>query len=559
MALSFKKNIVVGVSVTPERGLEVAQVDFSTRTILKYGCKPLVYDNNRREIADLDIFKETLSELFTELDIPKGSEVALNLPTVYFKVADFPASLALEEVQSAIEEELVEHIIFQNTEAALSTVVLPNSTIQFNKVACEASQKVVLIELAMQIKDLGYKLINIDSSVNSTLNALIYNDRVDVAPDTSWVLLLVDNNCCRIIPMQGRNYVDCFEERISIGEVLGDEENCSTIVNAVNPILKNLPSQRLYVVSKTDIISAKMLANKLVYNAQIIHQEDNCFNSESYIEIAETVNCDEPNLISLDVIGAAIQKDFVQHSNAKFNLFNKSLGDVFLLDQPPVLKIGSTSYELTLENMLVLSLVFVIIIIIITLLVIVPINQTLDLKKTKLKRVEMDISTIEQFLSENKNVSSEMFDEGDEIRMGLVHNKGIYTYYTIVGTEIPQKLWLTYLSLGKYTVIEGQADNLESVYSFYRNIKDYNPESSVKLQKLGLASSSISNLSDVESMDKDAIITSMNADYYEFRISDAPESEINKKKETTEVSTNSKSTSKKSGKNKKLPKLEPLE
>ena len=82
----FKKSIVVGVSVTPEVGLEVAQIDFANKTVLKYGLRPLEYDINRREIADLDIFKEALQDLFLELQIPKNSEVVLNLPSVIFNV-----------------------------------------------------------------------------------------------------------------------------------------------------------------------------------------------------------------------------------------------------------------------------------------------------------------------------------------------------------------------------------------------------------------------------------------------------------------------------------------
>ena len=118
-----------------------------------------------------------------------------------------------------------------------------------------------------------------------------------------------------------------------------------------------------------------------------------------------------------------------------------------------------------------------------------------------------------------------MFDEGSEIRIGLGHNKNIYSYYTIVGTEIPKKLWLTRLKLSDKTTIEGQADNLESVYAFFRSIKDYNPESAIKLQKLGLASSSKIESIDqnIESFDTDSILTSLNADFYEFRISDEPE------------------------------------
>ena len=119
-----------------------------------------------------------------------------------------------------------------------------------------------------------------------------------------------------------------------------------------------------------------------------------------------------------------------------------------------------------------------------------------------------------------------MFDEGDEIRVGLGHNKNIYSYYTIVVTEIPKKLWLTHLKLSEKTTIEGQADNLESVYAFFRSIKDYNPNSDIKLQKLGLATNSkpeVIESSEGAEFDTDSILTSLNADFYEFRISDEPE------------------------------------
>ena len=221
----FKKSVVIGVSVTPEIGLEVAQIDFATRTVLKYANRPLEYDINRRDIADLDIFKETLKDIMDELAIPKGASVVLNFPTVVFKVNDYPAALDEAQVSNAIEEELSEHPFFQNTDPCSSATVLPNSTIQFNKVAYTAAQRATIVEVVMAIKDLGYKTLAIDTSVNSTLNALMLKERVNTEGDVSWVLLLVENNCCRILPMNGRNYVDAFEERVSIGDVVGDAEN----------------------------------------------------------------------------------------------------------------------------------------------------------------------------------------------------------------------------------------------------------------------------------------------------------------------------------------------
>lgn len=521
----FKKSVVIGVSVTPEIGLEVAQIDFATRTVLKYANRPLEYDINRRDIADLDIFKETLKDIMDELAIPKGASIVLNLPTVVFKVNDYPAALDEAQVSNAIEDELSELPIFQNTEPCFSATVLPNSTIQFNKVAYTAAQRATIVEVVMAIKDLGYKTLAIDTSVNSTLNALMLKERVNVEGDVSWVLLLVENNCCRIIPMNGRNYVDAFEERISIGEVLGDAENYSTVISAVSPLLKNLPSQYLCVVSKTNIISAEILASKLSYPAPIIHQEANSFSNEAFMDISPDVDESLAPIISLDIIGAGIYQNFLPYSSTHFNLFNKSLGDIYLEEQPPEFTIAGHRIVLSIENLIKIFIVLAILIAIPALIAFFILNKNIKTEQDTIADLDAKIQQITKFLKDNESVSSDLFDEGDEIRVGLEHNKNIYSYYTIIGTEIPKKLWLTHIKFGDKTTIEGQADNLESVYAFFRSIKDYNPESEIKLQKLGLASSSQSQILDDSSQDfeTDSILTSMNADFYEFRISDEPE------------------------------------
>ena len=521
----FKKSVVIGVSVTPEIGLEVAQIDFATRTVLKYANRPLEYDINRRDIADLDIFKETLKDIMDELAIPKGASVVLNLPTVVFKVNDYPAALDEAQVSNAIEEELSEHPFFQNTDPCSSATVLPNSTIQFNKVVYTAAQRATIVEVVMAIKDLGYKTLAIDTSVNSTLNALMLKERVNTEGDVSWVLLLVENNCCRILPMNGRNYVDAFEERISIGEVLGDAENYSTVISAVSPLLKNLPSQYLCVVSKTNIISAEVLASKLSYPAPIIHQEANSFSNEAFMDISPEVDESLAPIISLDIIGAAIYQDFLPYSSAHLNFFNKSLGDIYLEEQPPEMTIAGHRIVLSIENLIKIFIVLAILITIPVLIVFFILSNNIKTEQDTVADLDTKIQQMSKFLKDNESVSSDLFDEGDEIRVGLEHNKNIYSYYTIIGTEIPKKLWLTHVKFGDKTTIEGQADNLESVYAFFRSIKDYNPESEIKLQKLGLASSSQPQILDDSSQDfeTDSILTSMNADFYEFRISDEPE------------------------------------
>ena len=546
MAL-LKKSSIVGVSVTPEVGLEVAQIDFATQTVLKYGIRQLEYDASRREIADLDLFKEALQDLFFELQIPKGTEVVLNIPTVAFKTNDYPAALDEAQISNAIEEELADHYIFKTVEPAVSAVRLPNASMQFYKIAYTAAQKQMLIEIALGIKDMGYKLVGIDTSVNSVLNALMYKQRVDVSID-SWVLLIVDSYCCTIITMNGKNYVDTYEERISIGQVLDDAENYSAVVGAVTPILKNLPSKYLCVVSKTNIISAEVLASKLSYTAPIIHQEANCFSKEAFLELGPEVDEKFANIVSLDIIGAAIYKDFEQYSDAHFNLFNKSLGDIYTSEQPPEIMLGGRTIVFTPQLLIFAFIVVAIVIILPTVGALLYYSNLISTQQNKMAELNQKVQEINQFLKDNENVSSDLFDEGDEIRLGLAHNKNIYSYYTIVGTEIPKKLWLTHLKLSDKTTIEGQADNLESVYAFFRSIKDYNPNSDIKLQKLGLASKTsftpieenVENGDNTNSQefDTDSILTSLNADFYEFIISDDKNAGKSQAKQGTENTDN---------------------
>ncbi len=542
----FKKSSAVGVSLTPERGLEVAQIDFATGTVLKYAVTPVDYYNvNQREIADLDRFKEALADLLQQLEIPKGTELVMSFPAADFRVTEYPQSWEEVQLSNAVEDELTENFLFKDKDPGFDIVELPGSTMQSKQVAYEAISQGMLIEVARIVEDLGFKLRAIDTSVNSVFNALLYLRRIDTSDaEANWNLLVIENNCCRVMAMQGNSYKDVYEEHISIGEVLEEAENYTTVLNAVEPILKNLPAKYLCVVSKTDVISAEIVANKLNVSSAITYQEANKFCTEPLINVSEGIDDMYAGLISLDVIGAAIYREISQFVPVTFNLFNSSLGEVYTNQQPPEIKIGDKKIVFSNENLIKAFLLILALLIIIILLIFLLLNPQISKLKGDSDALGQEISKLEQYCNEHKEVLEEKFDEGYQVKTGLEHNKAVYSYYTIVGTEIPRKLWLTHLKLGDKISIEGQADNLESVYGFFRSIKDYNPESDIKLQKLGLAASQ-----GTESFDTESLLTSINADYYEFKISNEPEIVPNDLKKDTDDKNNSKSD---------LPDLEPI-
>lgn len=509
----FKKSVVVGVSITPEAGLEVAQIDYASKMILKYGRKPIDYNIVRREIADLDLFKESLQDLLEELEIPKGAEIVISIPTVLFKVTDYPASMDAMQIENAIEDELYDNQYLRDTDPCVSYSIVEKS-LQFNKVAFTAVQRSAIIEIMLSLKDNGYNIRIVDTSVNSVLNSLIYLKRVSTEPGKNWVLLIVENSCCRILSISDRHYLDIMEEKISIGEVLSDAENYSTVINAVEPILKQLPSSYLCVVSKTNVISAEILSNKLTYSAPIFYQEANSFRKEDLLLASPELEDADLQTLTLDVIGACIYPEYAKTSPMMFNFFNRTLGDLYLQEQPPELFDGKL--VLSTDKLIMFFLIIMLVLGLIFGSIFFWYKMETNKMKSNIEDMNAEIQQIEAYIAAHKDITTDDFDEGEEIRKGLASNKNVYSYYTIVGTEIPQKLWLTHLNLGDKTTIEGQADNIESVYAFFRNIKDYSPDSDVSLQKLGLATSGVPNMKE---LDTESILTMLDADFYEFCIS----------------------------------------
>ena len=115
MGLNFKKNTVVGVSVTPGIGVEAAIVNFNKRILQGYVAKPFKFDSKLQGDFDLDIFKETLYDALVELGAPKGSEIVLNLPSVLFAVKDWPASIEKQQLELNIEDEISESPAFRDS------------------------------------------------------------------------------------------------------------------------------------------------------------------------------------------------------------------------------------------------------------------------------------------------------------------------------------------------------------------------------------------------------------------------------------------------------------
>ena len=103
----------VYLSITPGIGLELIQLDISSRSVKNYAFRPLEYNDSLREPADYEAFKEAVTELFAELKINIKSNVVLNLPMVLFGSKELPLLLADDAVSEALTSEVEQSYIFK--------------------------------------------------------------------------------------------------------------------------------------------------------------------------------------------------------------------------------------------------------------------------------------------------------------------------------------------------------------------------------------------------------------------------------------------------------------
>ncbi len=536
------KKKIIAVAITADRGLEVAEMDYAAGTILKYAHRDLDVVTLKSVIPDMDVFKELLSECLLEIGAPKGSSIVLSLPTVAMGIGNYMTSQSDESIVQLVSNDLTEKdLVFRDDDPLVVTTGL-SVTIQSKIVAYTAAVYSVIQEASRIIVDLGYKIQAIDVSVTSVLRALLHSGKAQAQQDATWLMLLVDNHAARLLALNGTNLVEYKEEQL-VYDYADTASNCDMVASTMASYIEKLPAKYLFVVSRTDAVSAEMLSSKIKYNNPIIFLEANGFSKEEFIE-APALDPAEVRHISLDLIGACLYDE----SSLHFNLFCDELGDVYWSQQPPQFKLNGKTIAVTNELLTKWCIILL-------LLILVPvgfayvyfnneyntISADYEAAKDKLKKTEEQITKYESL------VSTDVFSEQDEVRIGLVKNTAFYNYIDLLGRDTPSKLWLTSVIIDNYVKIEGRSGNIESIYTFFRNIKDSISETNVKLQKLSLATAESADLpSDLELLkDEDLpentdnagalgeftensndIILSSNADFYEFVISDKTPKEL---------------------------------
>ncbi len=514
----------VYLSVTPGVGLELIQLDTSSRTVKNYAYRPLEYNESLRELADIEAFKNAVTELFAELKINIKSNVVLNLPMVLFGSKELPLLLADDAVTEALTSEVEQSYIFKRYEPVISWIDANNSQSgDMRKLFYSAVQKNTIDDIKNALTELGANLSGVEMSLTSILKALAFSGLAEeqMKENISWNLMLITQSGYSICSMIGKNIVDYYEEPLAIKSFEGDE-----IYNAINAsaqiTLMSYPANYLYVISETDMVSAELLSKRLQTDGIVNFWENNSFKKQDALPVSLEVLEETAHKISLEAIGIAVGSNVSMP--VKFNFLSGSATEGASDDpnEPVHVVLGTTEFDISpnaARNVAAAAAVVLLIPAVIAFMVVPMVakqKQTLlDDVNAKLQQTDAEIKR----LQEEQNKQND-FDVNAEIKKVLGNNRSKLMAYTALGESVPKKLWVTYFVAkddGKFD-IKGDSSNVEDIYLFFRNMKDSLISTKLRLHKLEMKT---------ESVDEAVTIDPNQPTDYEFEITNMTDAELN--------------------------------
>lgn len=511
---SFGKKEKVYVSVTQSIGMEVFQVDEASGHITKYANKHLPYDDSTKEITDLEKFRETFLELLTELAIKPNCDVVLNLPTVLLGTRELPTMLEDPAIGQSILAEIESSYIFSRYTPVFDWKDFDSGkNAGMRNIFYCALQDNIVSKITELLKEVGAKIVDIETSYTSILNGLARTNIIEkqLQPDKSWNLMIVSNSGYAIFSMVSNRIIDFVQEDMPLLEERADDIY-NSIASTAELTLLGFPASYLVVVSETDLVNAEELSTTLTSSGSLQYQDivfvdDNLYRKDEFLPFAPTVDSKYKLKASLKTIGMLQSNKYPVI--AKFD-FLKVAPKVNYDNEIVRFNIGDHIFEITpnMAKLYAAILAGVLLVILVPLFFILPIlNKPFS---EKIGNLETQISELEKQISEiNAKDTSKKFDPQQEIKNVLANNRTKLISYVTIGEVIPRKLWITYYKTHSKDkiIIAGVSASIDDINSFYKNINNTLPESKLQLKNMEMNNVSEDEAAVAEAKYYDFVIT----------------------------------------------------
>lgn len=471
----------IGISVSPNVGVEMMQIDAAQHKIMKYAHRPLAYNSSTREIEDYNEFKIAIRDLFNELKIlPQNANVVLNMPNVTFGHTFLPTVLDDEGVNGALTSKVEESYLFKKNTPVVSWVeVKENNSTEKRYILYSAIQEGVVDAIKSIFNELGATLIAIENTYSSLMKTLEYTELTKefALSSGSWNILLVSQNSYVVFSMLGYSIIEYFEEPLAIKSFNNDEVYVA-ISQAASGVLEKYPTDKLLIISESNDVSAEILAIQLKQPGDVIFLECNQYAKQPIMDVDLNVLPHYIKAITPEAIGAAIYRN--REFTIKLNFLAKT--DYHAPDT-----INVMGFDLTKEQLMLYTVIIGAAIIGVCFLCSMAIGSYVTSLEEKRTALEQEAAAQQTELAELKQSSGkiDIYSAAKTIDKSMVNK---ITYYDSIGADIPAKVWLTlfYADTNGAYGIKGQTTSVDEVYLFFRNIKSRVPDSDLILSKLSV-------------------------------------------------------------------------
>ena len=473
---------IIGISLTPNIGVEVIQTDRKSNQVIKYGRRFIEYNFSTREIQDYGAFKSAVIDLFNELDINAKSNVFLTLPNVHFDFMNLPLILPDDGINTAIASKAEESYIFKRVEPVSAWLdVNVNTNTETRHIIYSSFQKTAIDEIKDVFADIGSNLVGIESAYSAILRGIYFSNLCsqEIAENYSWNVLLINTNSYAIFSLVGARLVDYQEVPLAI-KSFSYEEAYQAITTSVSQILPNYPAKKLLIVSQADDICAEVLKTQIIFDEKIETIDCNKYAKKPFVDVVPEITSKEASSITLSAIGAANcqMSDFlVLNILGKGAAAQQTLYATFMFMDKEILVtpdlIRGVSYVLSG---------------IIALIIVALVGFSMLVSNMSAKELQQIKSRTTSIESEIKTLSSQDgFADINSIINNIIYaNKQAISFYDSLASDIPANVWLTYYynQDGSKVAVEGISTTINDIYGYYKSLKVLSPQSSIKLNKL---------------------------------------------------------------------------
>ncbi len=481
---------IVGIALTPGIGLEMVILDKATHQIVNYGRERVEYNFSTREINDAAQFKSALVGLKNAMRIPTGAPAYLVLPNVYFDFIEVPTNIVDVEIKTAILSRAEDFYLFKKEEPASGWCEVANTFASSQKRLAYASiQKRVVDELKDILVEAGFKVAGIEGAYAATLRGLYLTGALDdvILEDATWTGMIINTNSYTLFQFEGKNLIDYNEIPLATRS-FSTEEAYAAIVSGSSQLLSNYSPTKLFLISQTDEICAKILKKQMQYDREIIAIDTNKFSESPVVQVLNAVDFDLANSVSLTAIGAAcIKTDFGMVMNILADEMNANLGIYFTAN------VLGSPLEVTKEVVMQAGIVIVIICLIVFGGITALASSIAAANDKRAKDFQSQITEIEtqiSALSKDEEIVEE--EEVEEVDINALideiatANVSAINFYDSISSDIPKNVWLTkyYNKAGTKLAVQGIAENIGDIYEYYKNLRIVSPQSDIKLTEL---------------------------------------------------------------------------